>query len=53
MLIILQAQTLNSEGAGLPSSEDFFARQGRLQAEARQALAQDKEMARLQMTQVE
>ncbi|CAG7785464.1 unnamed protein product [Allacma fusca] len=44
----------NDSNGGLSGevpSEDFYARQARLQAEARQALSQAKEMARLQMAQ--
>lgn len=44
-LSLSQQQVHNSE----PHETDFFARQARLQTEARMALAQAKEMARMQM----
>lgn len=55
-MILMKTQVQASEGHSSKSSgekeESFFAKQARLQAEARQALAQAKEVARVQLIQV-
>lgn len=42
-------QTIHSNLGGATADTDFFTKQARLQTEARMALAQAKEMARMQM----
>lgn len=54
---LFQAQTggitfVGGANSSSESTEDFQTKHARLQAEARQALSQAKEMARLQMAQV-